>query len=125
MFQAYGEPTDGQWQKVALSFELPPGAKHINLELFNFFAQGVVWWDDVSLRFDAAEVQRREEHRRAEAERAKQAAAMIGEIAAAVEKLPDTAAEQKLKKAVLSVGNRRRAGIARCRARHLGQGCAR
>ncbi len=101
VFHAYGEPTDGQWQKVALSFVLPPGAKYINLDLFNFFAQGVVWWDDASLRFDAAEVQRREEQRRVDAERAKQAAAMIGDVAAAVEMLPETSAEQKLKKAVL------------------------
>ena len=101
VFHAYGEPTDGQWQKLALSFELPSGAEHINLDLFNFFAQGVVWWDDVSLRLDAAEVQRREEHLRAEAERAQEAAALIGELAEAVDRLPETTGEQKLKKAVL------------------------
>ncbi len=101
VLHAYGEPADGQWQKVALSFELPAGAKHIHLELFNFFAAGVVWWDDVSLRFDVAEVQRREEQRRTEAERAQQAADLIGQIAAAVEKLPEAAAQQKLKKSVL------------------------
>lgn len=101
VLHAYGEPTDGQWQKVALSFELPSGAKHIHLELFNFFAPGVVWWDDVSLRFDVAEVQRREEQRRLEAEHAKQAAEMIGDVSAAVERLPETATEQKLKKAAL------------------------
>lgn len=98
---AYGEPTDGPWQKVALSFELPAEAKYIHLDLFNFFAKGVVWWDDVSLRFDAAEVERREERRRLEAERAKEAAAIVGQLAEAVERLPETTGEQKLKKAVL------------------------
>ncbi len=97
----YGEPTGGQWQPLTLSFELPAGVNHINLDLFNFFAPGVVWWDDVSLRFDTAEVARREERRRLNAEHAAQAAARIDEIAAAVEKLPDATTEQKLKKAVL------------------------
>lgn len=101
VFHAYGEAADGQWQQVALSFELPAGAKHIHLDLFNFFAAGVVWWDDVSLRFDVVELQRREEQRRLEAEHAKQAAEQIGGVAAAVERLPETAAEQKRKKAVL------------------------
>ncbi|NUQ65713.1 MAG: hypothetical protein HUU20_24855 [Pirellulales bacterium] len=104
VFQACGEPTDGQWRKAVLSFELPDGARHINLDLFNFFAKGTVWWDDVSLRFDVAEVQRREERRRVESERVKEAAAISGPLAEAVEKLPETTAEEKLKKAVLQWG---------------------
>jgi len=101
VFHAYGEPTDGAWRQVAVTFDLPAGAKHVNLDLFNFFAEGSVWWDDVSLRFDAAEVRRREEHRRLEAERTKQAAGIIDGVAEAVEQLPETTTEHKLKKAVL------------------------
>lgn len=72
---------NGQWRKAAVAFELAPGAKHINLDLFNFFAKRTVWWDDAVLRFDVAEATRREEHRRLEAQRAQEAAAMIGDIA--------------------------------------------
>jgi hypothetical protein len=102
VFHAYGEPTEGKWQRLALSFELPADAKHINLDLFNFFAPGIVWWDDVSLCFDAAEAQRREEHRRLEADRTTQAAGIIDGIAQAVEQLAESTTEEKLKKAVLT-----------------------
>jgi len=101
---AYGEPTNGKWRQAAVSFDLPPGAKHINLDLFNFFAKGTVWWDDVSLRYDVAEARRRENQRRLEAQRAKEAAAMIDEIAKAVEQLPADSTADKLKKAVLEWG---------------------
>lgn len=104
VFQAYGEPGAGQWQKVALAFELPAGASHINLDLFNFFAEGIVWWDDVSLEFDVAESQRRDRQRRLEAESAQQAAAMIDGLAEAVKQLAETTTEEKLKKAVLAWG---------------------
>ena len=98
----YGEPTEGQWRQLSHSFELPEGAKQINLDLFNFFAPGTVWWDDVALRFDLAEQQRREEHRRLEAERHEQAAGMIGRVRKSVEQLPADTGQQKLKKAVLA-----------------------
>jgi hypothetical protein len=101
-FHAYGEPTGGEWRQLNLSFELPANAKRINLDLFNFFTPGVVWWDDVSLRFDMAEARRREEHQRLEAERAKHAADIIDGIAESVAQLPEATTEEKLKKAVLT-----------------------
>ncbi len=100
-FQAYGQPSDGPWQKVGVAFELPQGVKHINLDLFNFFGQGSVWWDDVSLRLDVAEVQRREEQRDRESRAAKAAAARIEKLAQAVQQLPDDSTENKLTKAAL------------------------
>jgi hypothetical protein len=101
VFQAYGQPSDGAWQQAVLSFDLPAGATRINLDLFNFFAAGSVWWDDVSLRFDVAEVARRAERRRREAECAEQAMAMIDGVTQAVAQLPAETAADKLKKAAL------------------------
>lgn len=100
-FHAYGEPTRGEWRQTAVSFDLPPEAEHINLDLFNFFASGTVWWDDVSLRFDEKTVQRREERQRLNAQDAKEAAKMVDEVAEAVDRLPDQTDEQKLKKSAL------------------------
>ena len=104
-FQAYGQTaSNGEWQKVAVRFELPPGVKHINLDLFNFFAKGTVWWDDVSLSNDVAEMKRREEHRRLELQHSQEAAALVDDLAKAVKQLPETSIEEKLKKAVLAWG---------------------
>ncbi len=100
-FHAYGEPTDDRWEQLTLSFDLPADAKHVNLDLFNLFAPGIVWWDDVSLCFDVTEVQRREEHRRLEAERTTQVAGIIDGMVEKVEQLPESTTEEKLKKAVL------------------------
>ncbi|MBT3377315.1 MAG: hypothetical protein HN742_04805 [Lentisphaerae bacterium] len=100
-FHARGGVGDGQWQKVAVAFELPPGAKHINLDLFNLFAAGSVWWDDVSLRFDTVRATRQEEERRLEAQRAEEAGGMLEGVTALVTALPEDAPAGKLKKAAL------------------------
>lgn len=100
-FFAYGTPTDGAWHSAGVSFELPPGVKHINLELFNFFAKGTVWWDDVSLCLDTATVKEREERRRRESQAAADAAAVIDTIADATKRLPESTGQEKLKKVVL------------------------
>lgn len=101
VFHAYGKPTGGRWRKLEVAFELPAEAERINLNLFNLFASGTVWWDDVSLRFDLAEARRREQQRRLEAERAEDAAGMIEDIAEDVRQLPETTTSKTLKKAVL------------------------
>lgn len=101
VFHVYGQATDGKWRPATLTFDLPDAARRINLELFNFFAAGSVWWDDVSLRFDAAEVARRETQRQLERDSAQAAAATIDTVAQAVERLSDESAADQLKKAVL------------------------
>jgi len=99
---AYGEPTAGKWQCVRQRFDLPVGSTRVDTTLFNFFAKGTVWWDDVSLRYDLERAKLLEEQRRVEKQRTKEAAAMMDDIARKVEALPDKASEDKLKKAALA-----------------------
>lgn len=99
---AYGEPTRGKWQRVRQRFDLPVGSTRVDTTLFNFFAKGTVWWDEVSLRYDVERAKQIEEQRRFEEQRTKEAAAMIDDIAEKVGALPGNTAEQKLKKAVLA-----------------------
>ncbi|MFW6171091.1 MAG: hypothetical protein ACODAD_11420 [Planctomycetota bacterium] len=101
VFHAYGGSTQGRWEKTRVSFDLPPGAQRINLDLFNFFAEGTVWWDDVSLRLDVATVRQRETEHRLSIEHATEAGKMIDQVVKAVEQLPADTTQQKLKKAVL------------------------
>ena len=102
VFHAYGEPSEGQWAKATVAFDLPPQAKHINLDLFNFFAAGTVWWDDVSLRYDVKLAKQRVEQRRIESERTKEAVAMIDEIQKKVQALSADTPAHKLKKGALT-----------------------
>lgn len=58
------DPNADGWQQVTGSLEIGQGSPRIQINLFNVFAPGTVYWDDVSLAWDVEEAERRErEHR--------------------------------------------------------------
>ncbi len=86
-FHAYGEPTGGKWRKAEVRFEAPKGTTTAAVYLFNFFAQGKVWWDDVALRADLEALAARERQRQENAAAVQEARKMIEPAKDAVEKL--------------------------------------
>ena len=98
---AYGEPTNGEWRKARVAFDLPPGVGRVTVYLFNFFAKGTVWWDDVSLCYDVETDRRKAEETRRQADDARKAAAMMDGVLAKIAALPSEAPEDRIKRAAL------------------------
>ena len=59
----HGDPRKTGWQRIEERVEIQPGTVVVQVHLFNYFAAGVVQWDDVSFAWDVAEVQHREQER--------------------------------------------------------------
>lgn len=73
---AYGEASE-DWKRAIVRFEAPQGTQAATVYLFNFFAPGTVWWDDVHLGADLARIAELEEERRVNTESLGQARALI------------------------------------------------
>ncbi len=57
------DPRKTGWQRIEEQIEIQPDTSQVQVHLFNYFAQGTVQWDDVSLVWDVAKVERRENER--------------------------------------------------------------
>jgi len=57
------DPRKTAWQHIEERIEVQPGMAVVQVHLFNYFARGTVQWDDVSLAWDVAEADRRENER--------------------------------------------------------------
>ncbi|MEA3401960.1 MAG: carbohydrate binding domain-containing protein [Armatimonadota bacterium] len=60
----YGDPAAEGWRKLEGSFRVERTTPHVVITLFNYFAQGSVRWDDVTVAWDVAEERRLEQQRR-------------------------------------------------------------
>ena len=98
---AYGDPSKGGWRRLEARFTAPPGSARLSLCLFNYYAAGSVWWDDLSLRWDAEAAARMEAARVRDAAALKEAKAMVEEVSRSVEALAEGTTEEKVKKAAL------------------------
>lgn len=66
-FHAHGEPSE-TWKQTTVRFEAPAQTAAAHVYLFNFFAAGKVWWDDVHLGADTQRIAEIEEETRVNAE---------------------------------------------------------
>ena len=48
MITAY-ENAVGEWKPITLTFQVPSGVNRIQIELFNWRAEGKIWFDDLSM----------------------------------------------------------------------------
>lgn len=103
---AYGEDSRGEWRPIAVEFEAPPGTAYATVYLFNFFAPGKVWWDDVHLGADVKKLAAAEARRRANEVALREATAMVDPARQAVAELAarpgDKNDDRKLLEAVLT-----------------------
>lgn len=76
-FHAYGPASEGEWRRAEVAFEAPPRTVAVVVYLFNYFAEGKIWWDDVFLGADVEKLERLEEKRRLNEVKLKEARAMV------------------------------------------------
>ncbi len=58
-----GDPSADDWQQVTGGVEIGPETPRLQINLFNYFGGGTVYWDDVTLAWDVEEADRRERER--------------------------------------------------------------
>ncbi|MFO8082089.1 MAG: hypothetical protein R6V07_17550, partial [Armatimonadota bacterium] len=56
-------PNAEGWQRVEGAFEVQSGLPRLQINLFNYYAEGTVYWDDVTLAWDVETAERRERER--------------------------------------------------------------
>jgi len=91
-FHARGTPSAGEWRETEVRFEAPRGTTAAVVYLFNYFAKGKVWWDDVHLGADLEAIAEHERLRKLNAQAMQEAANMIESAKQAVDKLRERAA---------------------------------
>ena len=103
--QVYGDPAADGWQRLECSLEIATEVQSLQVHLFNAFAAGTVYWDDVSLVWNAEEAQRREQAARQNAADLAEVRPMIiqatQELAALKERIGEPDAYQTLALAML------------------------